>query len=87
MMLYRLGLIAVVLLCMGCSAAPEPLKRLSIPLIGNPKEQSLPQTGRGRFVPHRQTGRAVRVIDTAGSGGHTDETKVEHVKLIRETER
>ena len=40
-MLHRLTLIALTLFCLGCSAAPGPLKKLSIPLIGNSKEQSL----------------------------------------------
>ena len=41
MMLYRLSLIALTILCVGCSAAPGPLRKLSIPLIGNSKEQLL----------------------------------------------
>ena len=41
MMLYRLTLIALTLFCTGCSAAPGPLRKLSIPFIGNPKEQAL----------------------------------------------
>ena len=40
-MLHRLTLIALTLLCLGCSASPGPLRKLSLPLIGNSKEQSL----------------------------------------------
>ena len=40
-MLHRLTLIALTLFCLGCSAAPGPLKKLSIPFVGNAKEQSL----------------------------------------------
>jgi hypothetical protein len=57
MMPRRLILIASILFCLGCSAAPGPLKKLSVPLLGNLKEQSLrKQVAADSFPTAKQAG-------------------------------
>jgi hypothetical protein len=56
-MLHRLTLIALTLLCAGCSTAPGPLKNLSVPLIGNSKEQAMrKQVDADSFPTAKQAG-------------------------------
>jgi hypothetical protein len=39
--LYRSTVVALILLCAGCTSASGPLRKLPIPLGGNSKEQTL----------------------------------------------